>query len=133
MEGGPGLHSHLPLHVLQSSSLCHAVGPSKQTPMIILLTSVHYLAAAAMLFVPSMLAHSLDTRARAYGDNLAENPRYAEKGKHYYDGHVAYKVAKVGASWSACCCCCIALVFQAVRGLRGVSFRGLPWPWGPNH
>lgn len=28
---------------------------------------------------------ALDTRARAYGDNLAENPRYAEKGKHYYD------------------------------------------------
>jgi hypothetical protein len=39
---------------------------------------------------------ALDTRARAYGDNLAENPRYAEKGKHYYDAcGPTYKVAKV--------------------------------------
>lgn len=48
---------------------------------------------AAPLIHPT---HSLDTRARAYGDNLAENPRYAEKGKHYYDAcGPTYKVAKV--------------------------------------
>jgi hypothetical protein len=39
---------------------------------------------------------ALDTRARAYGDNLAENPRYAAKGAHYYDAcGPTYKVAKV--------------------------------------
>lgn len=43
-----------------------------------------------------LLLHSLDTQARAYGDNLAENPRYAQKGAHYYDAcGPTYKVAKV--------------------------------------
>jgi hypothetical protein len=42
--------------------------------------------------------NSLDTRARAYGDNLAENPRYLEKSKHYYDYNTPlFSFAKVCA------------------------------------
>jgi hypothetical protein len=65
-------------------------------------TAVHHLVLTPMPrpVLPAVLPHpthnSLDTRARAYGDNLAENPRYAEKGKHYYDAcGPTYKVAKV--------------------------------------
>ena len=49
------------------------------------------------LFLP----RSLDPRARNFGDNLASNPRYVEKARHYYDMNVTSSVAHVSmlASW----------------------------------
>lgn len=64
--------------------------------------------------------HSLDTRARAYGDNLAENPRYAEKGKHYYDAcGPTYQFASVSF-----CCCGGALGWGMIVGLKNVQVMG---------
>eukprot|EP00878_Enallax_costatus_P002118 GHUV01002286.1.p1 GENE.GHUV01002286.1~~GHUV01002286.1.p1 ORF type:complete len:134 (+),score=31.36 GHUV01002286.1:270-671(+) len=38
---------------------------------------------------------ALDPRARNFGDNLASNPRYVEKARHYYDMNVTASVAHI--------------------------------------
>lgn len=38
---------------------------------------------------------ALDPKARNYGDNLASNPRYLEKARHYYEQNVTASVAHI--------------------------------------